>query len=180
MPKIVFSANQFTATQFSTPENKASFANHFFRFIDSGWKRTVFTEKFYNRLSNCFSHIAHCDVHGFYETWFTDDSSRLNFLRHTLKFPCYGDPAYTYSDVERAIQLELRGRCLVAWYETRVEAATRAHELAQLTRLQAKYGDPMPAEAGFTPSFSRSEETAVPAYAAHALPITRPVQISLF
>ena len=139
MPKALFSAEEFKPTEFSTAQDKAAFGNHFFRFIESDWKQTLFTKTFYTRLSNCFGHITHYDLHGFYETWFSDDALRLSFLQHTLRFSCYGDPAYTFSDVERAIKAELRRRPLVAQYEARVAAAIRVRELAQLERLQAKY-----------------------------------------
>ncbi len=159
MPKVLFSAEEFTPTEFSTAQDKAAFGNHFFRFIESDWKQTIFTKTFYYRLSNCFGHIAHYDLHGFYGTWFADDALRLSFLRHTLRFGCYGDPTYTFSDVERAIKAELGRRPLVAQYETRVTAAIRAGELAQLERLQAKYGTTgafpvvtQPAEISFIPA----------------------------
>lgn len=96
MPNALFSAEEFTPTQWSTAQDKATFGNHFFRFIESGWKQTLFTRGFYNRLSNCFGHIAHYDLHGFYGTWFAEDALRLSFLRHTLRFSCYGDPTYTF------------------------------------------------------------------------------------
>ncbi len=164
MPKVLFSAEEFTPTQWSTAQDKAAFGNHFFRFIESGWKQTLFTRGFYNRLSNCFGHIAHYDLHGFYGTWFAEDALRLNFLRHTVRFGCYGDPGYTFSDVERAIKAELRRRPLVDQYEARVTAAVRARELAQLERLQAKYGTapaspviPQPAELSFLPPPTHGE-----------------------
>ena len=109
MPKALFTAEEFTPTQWSTSQDKATFGNHFFRFIESEWKPTLFTRGFYNRLSNCFGHIAHYDLHGFYGTWFAEDAFRLNFLRHTLRFGCYGDPEYTFSDVERAIKAAPEG-----------------------------------------------------------------------
>jgi hypothetical protein len=133
-----FSPTQFTATQFDSAEVKAAFGNHFLHFVTSDFKRSLFTKSFYNRLSMCFSHIAHHNVFGFYETWFADDRAKLSFLVHTLRFPCYGDPAFTYSDVEREIQREIRRTTLVSDYQRRVEAATRNRELAELERLQAK------------------------------------------
>ncbi len=54
--------------------------NTYLHFIESEWKRSLFTKTFYNRLSMCFGHIAHYDIHGFYETWFTCDKDRLEFL----------------------------------------------------------------------------------------------------
>jgi hypothetical protein len=59
MPKELFLASDFVATKFSTAADKAHFGNLLLHFIDSGWKQTIFTEKFYSRLSMCFGHIAH-------------------------------------------------------------------------------------------------------------------------
>jgi hypothetical protein len=97
-----FCAGEFVATQWDSAEDKAKFANHFVRFVRSGYKRTLFPKWFYRRLSMCFGHIAHYNQAGFYAEWFADDSGR--FLRNVLQWGCYGDPAYTYSDVERALQ----------------------------------------------------------------------------
>lgn len=54
----VFADDQFTPTKWSTAEEKASFANDLLAFIMSGFPKTKFTQKLYQRLSNCFSHIA--------------------------------------------------------------------------------------------------------------------------
>ena len=139
MAKGPFSPTQFTATQFDSAEVKAAFGNHFLHFVASDssghCSRSRSTTAF-----RCASHIfAHHNVFGFYETWFADDRAKLSFLVHTLRFPCYGDPAFTYSDVEREIQREIRRTTLVSDYQRRVEAATRNRELAELERLQAKY-----------------------------------------
>ena len=104
MPKGPFLPDEFTPTKFSTAADKAEFGNHFQRFIESEWAQAHFTKDFYHRLSMCFGHIAHMDRPTFYETWFTCDHDRLRFLEKTLKWPCWGDPEYTFSDVERAIQ----------------------------------------------------------------------------
>ena len=173
MRKALFTADEFIPTAFSTAEDKAAFGNHFFRFIESEWKQTVFTKGFYNRLSMCFSHIAHYNLHEFYAEWFAEDARRLDFLRHTLAYPCYGGAAYTFCDVERAIISELRRRNLVAQYEARVAADVRARELAQLERLQAKYSAvpvvvvPVTAPPSHPPQHRPRPQTA-------------PVQISLF
>jgi len=43
--------------------------------------------------------------------------------------PCWGDPEYTFSDVERAIQQEVRKRNFLARYQLRVAEAERAREM---------------------------------------------------
>lgn len=139
MAKGPFTAEQFVATQFSTAEDKAQFGNYFLRFVKSDFERKLFTKSFYHRLSLCFSHIAHNDIFGFYGTWFERDIDRLGFLKQTLRHPCYGDPAFTFSDVERAIQIELSHLNLIPIYEQRIGSAVRARELAELERLKKKY-----------------------------------------
>jgi len=59
MRKGPFLPKQFTATQWSTQDDKAEFGNTLLHFIDSGFKLTLFTKKLYSRLSNTFGHIAH-------------------------------------------------------------------------------------------------------------------------
>jgi hypothetical protein len=142
MPKGPFPLDEFTPTKFSTAADKAEFGNHFLRFIETEWAHALFTKDFYHRLSMCFGHIAHCDRATFYETWFTTDHDRLRFLEKTLKWPCWGDPEYTFSDVERAIQQEVRKRNYLARYQLRVVEAERAREMETLRRLEAKYRVP--------------------------------------
>jgi hypothetical protein len=87
----------------------------------------------------CFGNIAHYDLATFYGTWFTSDADRMRFLRHTLAWPCWGDPEYTFCDVERAIQHEIRKRNYLARYELRAAEAVRSSEMETLKRLEAKY-----------------------------------------
>jgi hypothetical protein len=139
MPKGPFHPSEFVPTKFSSAQDKADFGNAFLHFIESEWARTAFSKSFYNRLSMCFSHIAHYDAAGFYATWFTSDADRLRFLRHTLAWPCWGDPEYTFCDVERAIQQEIRKRNYLSRYELRAAEANRSDEMETLKRLEAKY-----------------------------------------
>jgi hypothetical protein len=111
--KVMFSPQQFTPTEFSTAEDKAKFANHFVRFVESGFKESLFPKWFYTRLSMTFGHIAHYNRNGFYETWFANTDKQMEFLQHTMRYPCYGQPEYTYCDVEEA---------LIYWLEKRLAA----------------------------------------------------------
>lgn len=139
MPKGPFFPSEFVPTKFSAAKDKADFGNTFLHFIESEWVRTAFTKSFYNRLSMCFGHIAHYDLTNFYQTWFTSDADRLEFLRHTLSWPCWGDPEYTFCDVERTIQQEILKRNYLARYELRAAEALRSREMEALVRLEAKY-----------------------------------------
>ena len=80
------------------------FAQQFVRFVESDFAAKHFNDRFYRRLSNTFGHIAHYNRAGFWEVFFTTTADKVRFLEQTLQHPCYGDPAWTYSDVERALQ----------------------------------------------------------------------------
>lgn len=141
--KTVFKAESFTPTKFDTAEDKAKFANHFVRFVESDFNQNLFQKWFYKRLSMTFGHIAHYDQHGFWAEFFTNDTDKLRFMDQTMAFPCYGQPEYTYCDVERALityfrqghdpRLELKGR---------ISATLERSERAELERLSKKYGTP--------------------------------------
>ena len=55
-----------------------------------------------------FGHIAHYNIEGFYSEKFRDKENIQEFERNILQWPCYGDADYTFSDVEKAIQKELK------------------------------------------------------------------------
>jgi hypothetical protein len=173
MPTGPFDASQFIATEWSSAADKAAFGNSFLRFIEGDWKESLFTKNFYNRLSMCFGHIAHYDRTGFWDTWFTSDRSRFEFLCHALKWPCYGDPKFTFCDVERAIQREIRRRNYLAIYELKSAEELRSAEMAVLSHLEAKYRTHAPA-----PDVSEPLEQQVSADATSLL--REPVQGSLF
>ena len=170
MPKGPFLPSDFTATKFSTAADKAEFGNALLRFIESEWAPALFTKSFYNRLSMCFGHIAHYNRTQFYEEWFSSLAAQMRFLKHTLRFPCYGDPEYTFSDVERAIQREIVDRNYLARYELRLAEEQQASDLALLRQLESKYG---------TPVGERDQELRITAPPVDQTPVT-PVQGSLF
>jgi hypothetical protein len=134
-----FSSDDFTPTKFSTAEQKAAFANQLLAFIAAGFPEKKFTKALYERLSNCFGFIAHLNRNGFFETFFTCTSDELRFIKALANAPCYGDPAYTLSDVERAIGEVVRSMGWVSVYETRLAQENETIERSMLASLQAKY-----------------------------------------
>jgi len=140
------------------------------RFIESEWASALFTKSFYNRLSMCFGHIAHYCRSQFYDEWFSSLAAQLRFLKHTLRFPCYGDPEYTFSDVERAIQREIVNRNYLARYELRLAEERQATDLALLRQLESKYRMPVG---------ERDQELQLAVPPENQTPVT-PVQGSLF
>ena len=170
MPKGPFLPSDFKATKFSTAADKAEFGNTLLRFIESEWASALFTKSFYNRLSMCFAHIANYNRTQFYEEWFSSLAAQVRFLKHTLRFPCYGDPEYTFSDVERAIQREIVDRNYLARYELRMAEEQQATDLELLRQLESKYRAPVE---------EREQEPRITAPPVDQTPVT-PVQGSLF
>ena len=135
-----FEPERFTPTQWSTADDKAKFANALMKFIAHEFPRQSFSKTLYQRLSNTFGHIAHYDLDGFYPVFFERDADKVAFLDQTLRWPCHGDPTYTFCDVERAVQQRLRAANVIEVFRMREADATRKRELDILARLQAKYG----------------------------------------
>ncbi len=134
-----FCPSQFTPTKWQTAQDKAAFAKQFVRFVQSDFAAKHFTEKFYQRLSNTFGHIAHYNRGGFWDTFFTDTADKVRFLEMILQWSWYGDPAWTFGDVERALQAWLKADGTLERYRQRLAEETEAVERAQLARLQRKY-----------------------------------------
>ena len=139
MSKGPFLPAEFLPTPFSTAADKADFGNTLLHFLDADCEKNLFTKKFYNRLSMTFGNIAHYDIRGFYSKWFDSDHHRLAFIGNLLRWPCYGDPEFTFSDVERAIQRVVSERNYLGRYRLLAAAALRAAEISDLERLEAKY-----------------------------------------
>ena len=134
-----FDSSEFTPTKWNTAEDKADFANKLLNFMLTGFLAGRFTEKLYNRLSICFGHISHFDRGGFAETWFDKPESIAAFVNQLVQWPCFGDPAFTFSDVEQAIQREIARLNLVQQVNEAAAAANRQNELALLESLEKKY-----------------------------------------
>lgn len=109
---FTYTASRLTPTVHDngSVEPKVKFIQQFIRFVDGGFKRSDFPKWFYVRLSMCFGFIAHYNQEGFYQTYFENDSDKLDFRMAVLRYPCYGSPEYTYCDAERIIQEYLKSK----------------------------------------------------------------------
>jgi hypothetical protein len=148
-----FTAADFTATKFATAEEKAKIANKLTHFILGGFKQASFSQAMYTRLSNMFGHIAHYNLNGFYETWFSGWRERCKWAENVLAggaYGCVGSPAHTWCDVEKAMMAWIRDNRIAEQLDAIYQAEVEARELALLQALQAKY----PYQAG--------ETTAIP------------------
>lgn len=140
MPKP-FNASQFAATKFNTAEEKAKWANDLMAFVESGFKPSKWTKALYQRLSKCFMHIAHYDMGGFWDVWFSTPHNQWRWITHIMRGPYYGDPQFTFSDVEKAIASYLtENPGILTTIANRASDAARADDEAEYARLGAKLG----------------------------------------
>jgi len=123
-----------------------------------------------------FGHIAHYDRTGFYDIWFTRVPHKAAFIEKTLRWPCHGDPEFTFSDVEYAIQQVVRQRNYLARFELRAADELRAAELKDLERLEAKFRNQKQPESAAT----ANEPAASAMSGAVSASPDLPIQISLF
>ena len=102
----------YNATQWNSSADKRKFESQFKKFITSGYKLRDFPKWFYSRLCGMFGLIAHRCWHsaegGFYEEYFLTPEDRRRFNQQVLEHQIVGDPALTYSDVEKVLQTWMR------------------------------------------------------------------------
>lgn len=130
---------QFTPTKWDDAPTKAKFGNHLLRFIAEDFRETMFTQKFYEHLMTTFGHIAHMNRAGFWGEFFLTRTTKIDFLDQTIRHPCYGDPAWTYSDVERVIRVRLQQSGVLDWHHRLLTQEREAAERATYERLARKY-----------------------------------------
>ena len=176
MPKGPLLPSEFVPTKLSSAADKVEFGNALLHFLDANCPQALFTKKLYNRLSMTFGHIAHYDRAGFYDTWFIRARHKAAFIEKILRWPCHGDPEYTFSDVEQAVQQVVRDRNYLARFELGAADELRTAELKDLERLEAKYRNQRQSD-----SAAIKSEPPAPAVSetANASPNV-PVQTSLF
>lgn len=134
-----FDTTKFTPTEWSTEQDKREFANHFAGFVRSDFDVSLFSREFYRQLSNCFGHIAHYNLAGFYDCWFSSIGGKVKFLGNIARYAPCGDPKFTYSDVEAALKRYCAKESLLSRYELRLAMDLESLERAELKRLQDKY-----------------------------------------
>lgn len=141
----IFTPDQFTPTKHSTGEDKAKAANYLIYFLRNQCQWTLFHDWFYTELHQHFAHIAHYDRSGFYHEWFSTAKKQCAFVEDLLTnwMASCGDPAYTYSDVVRAVRVYLRQSNLLSELQARAEAEAHATAAAAaraaLDRLPEEY-----------------------------------------
>ncbi len=136
-----FQMEDFTPTKWATAEEKAKIANKMTRFILGGFQQGSFTQAMYQRLSNMFGHIAHYNINGFYEKWFSDINSCRDWAEHITGnwLSGMGDPKFTWSDVEKALIQWMKDNQIAEQLDEFYQADIERKELALLHALQRKH-----------------------------------------
>ena len=129
-----------TSTKFYSAEEKEKVFKKFQVFFERGCPASGFTKLLYKYASNMYGHIAHYNLGGYYDTWFTSPAKIAEWLTLALRNPCYGDPAFTFSDVERELQVWIRESGMLSRYVKEANDKIEKEERAELVRLQGKYG----------------------------------------
>jgi hypothetical protein len=137
LPKL--EANAFGPTKWDSAEHKAQFGNKLLKFIADDFPKNAFTKPFYHRLSLTFGHIAHFDLTQFYSTFFETTATKIEFIEQTISHPCWGDPEYTYCDLERAVIKRVRASSILETLQSQLATESRARDLKLLDRLKQKY-----------------------------------------
>lgn len=97
----VFTPEQFTNSEHYDAKRKADWSNRLIHFFKNGFKPGLFTQSVYDLLHLHFGHIAHGNIQGFYETWFSNPHRQVAFIKHMLD---HQPRSPSFADVEQAIQ----------------------------------------------------------------------------
>lgn len=98
----------FASTGYLSAKQKEKLFLQITKFLIDGCNSSQFSQSLYRRVSGMFGFIAHHDRHGFIGEYFSDEKGRLDFIDMILNAPCYGDPEFSNSDVEREVQTWLK------------------------------------------------------------------------
>lgn len=136
-----FQTEDFTPTKWATAEEKAKVANKMTRFIMGGFQQGSFNKTMYQRLSNMFGHIAHYNINGFYEKWFSDIKACHDWAEHITGnwLSGMGDPRFTWSDVEKALIQWMKDNHIAEQLDELYRLDVEQKELALLHALQRKH-----------------------------------------
>jgi len=159
-------AADFRSTKSTPAETKAWFASHLLRFVSSDFPKHHFTQRFYNQVMHTFGFIAHFDSTGYWAEYFATTAGKVEFIEQVVQHSCYGDPAYTFSDVEREIIRRLRQVDLLGFYRGRSRAEQDVADGMEFARLKARFkpgGMPAPVFVPNSPPVRRRAHSATEA-----------------
>jgi len=144
MSQKPFCAEQFTATQWDSARDKATWANAMAAWVARGFPVNGWRRGLYDPLHvHLYGHIAHYNQQGFYAEWFGDVHCQLRWLQFAASGGAFvggvGDPAFTWSDVELAWSTWVRESGLIDHYRQLCSLDIETQERTLLAQLQRKY-----------------------------------------
>ena len=80
MPMPQMDDGEMKGTEFMSAAEKRKVLRHWVKFLESGLAKDNFTKSLYNHLIMHCSFIAHYDINGFYDTYFTAGDDTNAFL----------------------------------------------------------------------------------------------------
>lgn len=133
----------FAATPWCSSRRKQQFADRFVKFVEADFAERLFSRGFYNAVSQIFGHHAHYNAAQFYADFFTTAHGKSRFIDHIAHgaFAGLGDPSYTWSDVEQAIQEVASERRWAERFQQAAIAEQQILERALLRELASRYPD---------------------------------------
>lgn len=112
-------SGKFIATEWATPLVKADCLLWLQAFMGNGCGKSMWHKKAYRNLSqHLFGHIAHYNMDGFWHTWFEKETQCHIWVDNIAERTVYGDPAWTWSDVEAAIKIWLAADYVLPYRRT--------------------------------------------------------------
>lgn len=141
MKRPKFTASLFTPTEFDDAVKKARIANRMVKFLSEGCNPEKFdAELYHHTMQHLWHHIAHYNRYGFIDAWFSRVENKVAFVERILDSEGgYGDPHYTWVDVEKVVRAWVAETGLVDVYREALRKHIEAAERAELSRLRAKY-----------------------------------------
>lgn len=135
---------EFWGTRYDSAHDKVLWFKQFQAFVKSGFARNKFTRRLYDGLyGHMFGHIAHYDIHGFWDYWFSSPEAKAEWVEYAVGGGAYGFHDYErkdmWGDVERAVSLWLTESGFAASTRENAERAITEREIATLEALKAKY-----------------------------------------
>ncbi|MEN3177704.1 hypothetical protein ABDK75_17220 [Gluconobacter sp. OJA] len=140
--RVRIEAEGLTATQWSSPQDKAKLANAILAFVAKGLPEEGFSKALYQRVSQMWGFIACFNRNGFAGRYFSSTQGRLAFLDQIIARGGIGDPAWTWSDVESRIAALLVEHQVLDLYRAELRQETLRGEQALLRRLLDRHGVP--------------------------------------
>ena len=114
-------AEPFPTHSRRTPHDCARFVNGLIRLVQSGFSWNAFTMPLYFELTNHYGHIAHTNVHEFYDRWFSSAARRAEWCQYICRGGFYEHLRDGLSPVEIVFMMWLQASPYPAYWQAEAE-----------------------------------------------------------